>query len=190
MLTLIVFIPLVAVLILLFVNKEDTGTIKSVSVGAAGLSLLISLALLVRFDSMEPSMQFTETFAWVPIFNINYQMGVDGISLWLLVLTAFISFIAVCFSLDRKEGLKMSISKDFMQLSVNSPTSGEGIENIDVKFNSDDMTISFNSRYLIDIASQIEGDSIVINLKDPASPVLIKDFSDQNSFYVVMPMKI
>ena len=93
-------------------------------------------------------------------------------------------------SSDRKEGLKMSISKDFIQLSVNSPTSGEGIENISVKFNFDDMTISFNSRYLIDIASQIENDSIVINLKDPGSPVLIKDLSDLNSFHVVMPMKI
>jgi len=93
-------------------------------------------------------------------------------------------------SSDRKEGLKMSISKDFIQLSVNSPTSGEGIENISVKFNFDDMAISFNSRYLIDIASQIENDSIVINLKDPGSPVLIKDLSDQNSFHVVMPMKI
>ena len=93
-------------------------------------------------------------------------------------------------SSDRKEGLKMSISKDFIQLSVNSPTSGEGIENISVKFNSGDMAISFNSRYLIDIASQIENDSIVINLKDPGSPVLIKDLSDSNSFHVVMPMKI
>ena len=93
-------------------------------------------------------------------------------------------------SLDRKEGLKMNISKDFIQLSVNSPTSGEGIENIDVKFNSDDMTISFNSRYLIDIASQIENDSIVIILKDVGSPVFIKDLSDKNSFHVVMPMKI
>ena len=93
-------------------------------------------------------------------------------------------------SSDRKEGLKMSISKDSIQLSVNSPTSGEGIENINVKFNSDDMAISFNSRYLIDIASQIENDSIIINLKDPGSPVLIKDLSDPNSFHVVMPMKI
>ena len=93
-------------------------------------------------------------------------------------------------SSDRKEGLKMSISKDSIQLSVNSPTSGEGIENISVKFNSDDMAISFNSRYLIDIVSQIENDSIVINLKDPGSPVLIRDFSDKNSFHVVMPMKI
>ena len=84
----------------------------------------------------------------------------------------------------------MSISKDFIHLSVNSPTSGEGIENISVNFNSDDMTISFNSRYLIDIASQIESESIIINLKDPGSPVLIKDLSDQNSFHVFMPMKI
>ena len=93
-------------------------------------------------------------------------------------------------SSDRKEGLKMNISKDFLQLSVNSPNSGEGIENINVKFNSDDMNISFNSRYLIDIASQIENDLIIINLKDAASPVLIKDLSDKNSFHVVMPMKI
>ena len=93
-------------------------------------------------------------------------------------------------SSDRKEGLKMNISKDFLQLSVNSPNSGEGIENINVKFNSDDMDISFNSRYLIDIASQIENDLIIINLKDAASPALIKDLSDKNSFHVVMPMKI
>ena len=93
-------------------------------------------------------------------------------------------------SSDRKEGLKMSISKDSIQLSVNSPNSGEGVENINAKFNSSDLNISFNSRYLIDIASQIEHDSIVINLKDAGSPALIRDFSDQNSFHVVMPMKI
>jgi len=93
-------------------------------------------------------------------------------------------------SLDRKEGLKMIISKDVLQLTVNNPNSGEGIENINVQFNSKDMNISFNSRYLIDIASQIEDDSIIINLKDGASPVLIKDLSDKNSFHVVMPMKI
>ena len=77
-----------------------------------------------------------------------------------------------------------------LQFSVNNPNSGEGSENIDAKFNANEMTISFNSKYLIDISSQIENDKIVINLKDPASPVLIRDLSDKNSFYVVMPMKI
>ena len=84
----------------------------------------------------------------------------------------------------------MTISKDAVQLSVNNPISGEGIENINAKFNSDNLNISFNSRYLTDIASQIENEFIVINLKDANSPVLINDFSDKNSFYVVMPMKI
>ena len=84
----------------------------------------------------------------------------------------------------------MSISKDFVQLSVNNPNTGEGVESISAKFNSNDLNISFNSRYLTDIASQIENDLITIYLKDPGSPVLIKDFLDKNSFHVVMPMKI
>ena len=93
-------------------------------------------------------------------------------------------------STDRKEGLKMAISKDKLRLSVNSPNSGEGTENINAKFNSNDMTISFNSRYLTDIASQIESEDIVIYLKDPGSPVIVKDLLDKSSFHVVMPMKI
>ena len=52
------------------------------------------------------------------------------------------------------------------------------------------MNIIFNSSYLLDITSQIENEMILINLKDPGSPVMIKDLSDGNSFYVVMPMKI
>ena len=93
-------------------------------------------------------------------------------------------------SSDRKEGLKISISKDSVQLSVNSINSGEGVENINAKFNSDGFSISFNSRYLTDIASQIENETIYIYLKDPGSPVLIKDPIEKNSFHVVMPMKI
>jgi len=93
-------------------------------------------------------------------------------------------------SSDKKEGLKMIITKDTVQLSVNNPSSGEGSENIDGKFNSNDLNISFNSRYLTDIVSQIENEFVIINLKDAGSPVLINDISDKNSFHVVMPMKI
>ena len=93
-------------------------------------------------------------------------------------------------STDRKEGVKIFITKDAVKLSVNNPNSGEGVENIAAKFNSNDFTISFNSRYLIDIASQIENNEIFIHLKDPGSPVLIRDILDKNSFHVVMPMKI
>ena len=50
-------------------------------------------------------------------------------------------------------------------------------------------SISFNSRYLIDVASQLDGDQIEIYFKDTGSPALIKDPSDFDSIYVVMPMK-
>jgi len=52
------------------------------------------------------------------------------------------------------------------------------------------MIVSFNSKYLTDIASEVEDKNLKINLKDPVSPVLIEDISDKNSYYVVMPMKI
>ena len=93
-------------------------------------------------------------------------------------------------SLDRKEGVKLVINKDNVQLSVNSANSGEGNEKIKAEFNSENLNISFNSKYLVDIASEVEDKNIKINLKDSVSPVLIEDVSDKNSYYVIMPMKI
>ena len=93
-------------------------------------------------------------------------------------------------SLDRKEGVKLVINKDNVQLSVNSANSGEGNEKISAEFNSDSLNISFNSKYLIDIASAVEDKNMKMNLKDSISPVLIEDVSDKNSYYVIMPMKI
>ena len=93
-------------------------------------------------------------------------------------------------SLDRKEGVKLSIDKNNIQLSVNSANSGEGNEKIKAQFNSDNLNISFNSKYLVDIANEIEDKNLKINLKDSVSPVLIEDASDRNSFFVIMPMKI
>ena len=93
-------------------------------------------------------------------------------------------------SLDRKEGVKLAINKDNIQLSVNSANSGEGNEKIKANFNSDNLNISFNSKYLIDIATEVEDKNLKMILKDSTSPVLIEDVSDKNSFYVIMPMKI
>jgi DNA polymerase-3 subunit beta len=93
-------------------------------------------------------------------------------------------------SLDRKEGVKLAITKENVQLSVNSANSGDGNEIIKANFNSDSLNISFNSKYLIDIASEIEDKNLKMNLKDSVSPVLVEDASDKNSYYVIMPMKI
>ena len=85
-------------------------------------------------------------------------------------------------SLDRKEGVKLTINKDNLQLSVNSANSGEGNEKIKADFSDGEkLNISFNSKYLLDIASEIEDKNLKMKLKDSVSPVLIEDTSDKNS---------
>ncbi len=91
-------------------------------------------------------------------------------------------------SLDKKDGVKFNLKKDVLNLSVNNTNSGDGKESLNVKFEHD-LDISFNSRYLIDVASQLDGDQIEIYFKDTGSPALIKDPGDFDSIYVVMPMK-
>ena len=91
-------------------------------------------------------------------------------------------------SLDKKDGVKFNLTKNMLNLSVNNTNSGDGNENLSVKFDHE-LEISFNSRYLIDVASQLDGENIEIYFNDTGSPALIKDPSDFDSIFVVMPMK-
>ena len=91
-------------------------------------------------------------------------------------------------SLDKKDGVKFNLSKDTLNLSVNNTNSGDGKETLGVKFDHE-LEISFNSRYLIDVASQLDGKNVEILFNDTGSPALIKDPSDFDSIFVVMPMK-
>ena len=91
-------------------------------------------------------------------------------------------------SLDKKDGVKFNLKKDALNLSVNNANSGDGNETLIAKFDHD-LEISFNSRYLIDVASQIDGEKIEIFFNDSGSPALIKDPGDFDSIFVVMPMK-
>ena len=91
-------------------------------------------------------------------------------------------------SLDKKDGVKFNLSKDVLNLSVNNTNSGDGKESLNVKFDHD-LEISFNSKYLIDVAAQLDGEKIEIYFNDTGSPALIKDPGDFDSIFVVMPMK-
>jgi len=121
MLSLIIFIPLVAALGLLMVSRDNVAMIRIVGVGAAGASLALSLWLLFSFDTSNPDMQFVQTFHWVPALNINYLVGVDGISLWMVVLTAFLGLIALLFSFSQKEGLRNFVA---LMLALEAGTLG------------------------------------------------------------------
>ena len=73
---------------------------------------------------------------------------------------------------------------------MDSSSRGSAIEEIDIDYEQDKVEIGFNSRYLIDICNEIDGEKITLKLLDSTSPAIILDESDENLFFVLMPMRI
>jgi NADH-quinone oxidoreductase subunit M len=97
-LSIITWLPAVGALIILFAfKKEQTGAIKKFATAWFGLAFLVSLALL-GYDRATGGMQFIEDCQWIPILGARYQLGVDGVAVLLIVLTALLGVIAALSS--------------------------------------------------------------------------------------------
>jgi DNA polymerase-3 subunit beta len=93
-------------------------------------------------------------------------------------------------SSERGRAVKLSITGGRLVLSVTNPDSGSATEEIEVDYAADPLDIGFNSRYLLDIAAQIEGEVALLKLADPGSPTLIQDKDFKGALYVLMPMRV
>jgi len=93
-------------------------------------------------------------------------------------------------SSERGRAVKLSISAGKLVLSVTNPDSGSATEELEVVYEADPIDIGFNSRYLLDIAAQIDGDTAILKLADPGSPTLIEDKTTPGALYVLMPMRV
>jgi DNA polymerase III subunit beta len=93
-------------------------------------------------------------------------------------------------SSERGRAVKLSLNGGRLVLSVTNPDSGSATEELEVEYESDPLDIGFNSRYLLDIASQMEGEVAVLKLADPGSPTLIQDKDAKGALYVLMPMRV
>ena len=71
-----------------------------------------------------------------------------------------------------------------------SAEAGAASEEIEADYEDDSMEIGFNSRYLLDIANQIEGDIAELVFADPAAPTILRDKADASALYVLMPMRV
>jgi len=91
---------------------------------------------------------------------------------------------------ERGRAVKLSLTGGRLVLSVTNPDSGSANEELDVVYEADPIDIGFNSRYLLDIAAQIEGDTAVLRLADPGSPTLVQDKDSKGALYVLMPMRV
>jgi NADH-quinone oxidoreductase subunit M len=111
-LTGIVFLPLIAAIVIMMmkVTGENTGKVVGIATMASILTFVGAIALLVMFDSHGHGMQFAQSVEWVPMLHIYYSVGVDGISLWLVVLTAMLGVLAVYFSRDQKKNLQQFLA--------------------------------------------------------------------------------
>ena len=95
-LTLSIFVPIVCGLIVLAFGRDDRAafTRKLALIGAL-ISFCVTIPLYTGFDNATAAMQFVEKASWIQAFAVNYHLGVDGISLWFVLLTAFVTVIVV-----------------------------------------------------------------------------------------------
>ncbi len=93
-------------------------------------------------------------------------------------------------SSERGRAVKLSLSGGRLLLSVTNPDSGSATEELEVEYAADPIDIGFNSRYLLDIATQIESVAAVLKLSVPGSPTLIQDKEPLGALYVLMPMRV
>ena len=94
LLSLIIWIPILAGMISLFLNERPCMS-KWLALAASSLTFVLSLGLYLGFDNTSANMQFVELYPWVESFNINYHLGIDGFSLPLIILTTISTILVV-----------------------------------------------------------------------------------------------
>jgi DNA polymerase-3 subunit beta len=91
---------------------------------------------------------------------------------------------------EKTRAVKMSVDRDKVTLSVTSPENGVATEEVPADYGSDGLEIGFNAKYLLDILSEIDGDTVEVHLADAAAPTLLRENDKSNALYVLMPMRV
>lgn len=93
-------------------------------------------------------------------------------------------------STEKSRAVKLSLVSGKLTLSTSSPEHGTATEEVDVNYSADEMEVGFNSRYMLDMMQQIEGETAQFILNDSASPAIVRDTADVAALYVIMPMRV
>ena len=93
-------------------------------------------------------------------------------------------------STEKSRAIKMEVAEGKLTLSANSPESGSAVEELAVSYHGEELEIGFNSRYLLDIAGQVDGDVARFSMSDAVSPTIVEDGGDTTSLFVLMPMRV
>jgi len=119
MLSLITFLPLVGIIAILFRDKNEDQAIKTTALATSLLTFLASLTLFFKFDPNIAVMQFKQKSVWIESFGISYFVGIDGVSLLLVLLTTFLTAISILASWGITKRLKeYMISMLFLEIGM------------------------------------------------------------------------
>ena len=111
LLSLVLWLPTLGALALLFVPRDSIGTQRTVALAFALAALAVSLPLYFAFDASSKGFQFAEAVDWVRSWGISYNISIDGVSLWLVLLTTFLTPITLISTWD-------SVHKDFRSFQI------------------------------------------------------------------------
>jgi NADH-quinone oxidoreductase subunit M len=96
LLSLAIWLPIgFGTLLLAVGNDRNAGVVRAIALVGAIVGFAVTVPLITGFDAATAAMQFQEKMPWIERFNVNYHLGVDGISVWFVLLTAFITVIVV-----------------------------------------------------------------------------------------------
>jgi NADH-quinone oxidoreductase subunit M len=100
-LTILTFLPLVGVVTILLLksfNNETDRNIKVIATGTAVVTFIFSLVVLGQYNAAVPGLQLVDRGDWIPALGVSYYMGVDGISILMVLLTTFIAMLGIASS--------------------------------------------------------------------------------------------
>ena len=93
-------------------------------------------------------------------------------------------------STEKSRAVKLALQPGTITVSASNAEAGAASEEIEADYDDTAMEIGFNSRYLLDIANQMEGDIAELAFADPAAPTILRDKADASALYVLMPMRV
>jgi len=96
LLSIAIWLPVAFGTLLLALGRDqNVGTVRAIALVGAVASFVVTLPLITTFNTATAGMQFVEKASWIDRFNVNYHLGVDGLSMWFVPLTAFITVIVI-----------------------------------------------------------------------------------------------
>ncbi len=100
------FFPLIGALLILLTPSRFETMIKSIAAGATAVPFALSLVVAMNFDRSTAAFQFVESYNWIPSINVHYHMGIDGVSVLMVLLTGLLSFLCIFASWNVKKLVK------------------------------------------------------------------------------------